>query len=340
MENNNTKEITNYEIDKNILFIMFGVIVLSLTIFGYKAINHSPCDIVNFDTTANSYRVGEIIRFKDFSEDAQEYDWDFGDSTTHRNIVNPFHTYTKPGKYTITLTVNNKCEFSKELVIQKNKPTIDSTRIAKFKIPNTIKVGELLSAKDFTKNATSWEWRFGETSEVNSTYKDPTYSYKTAGLKTVTLIVNGDPRYSSQQQISVLPSITAAKITPRKTTRTPRQVAVNTINLPDAPRSTPPVNSAPPTIELPKTPSISRGAFAKKIIMVSEEKASANDFKKYLCNGNLQTNTSAKGKKTTFIEFCEKIKGKKIKIKSLELFKNKRTNCIEYISIDYSKGLF
>lgn len=336
----NSKGIINYAIDKNILFIFFGVSLLALFILIFKAIIHTPCDIVNFAINAKQYRVGEIIRFKDFSKNATTHKWSFGDSSAVRYDINPFHTYTKPGKYNITLTVNGKCDFTREITIKRKRPTIDSTRIAKFEIPNTIKVGELLTAKDLTKGATSWEWRFGEDSEVNSTYKNPTYSYTKPGLKTVLLIVNGDPRYGSQKQINVLPEIVIEKVKPKKIHRTPSP-AVTSTSLPRAPGAIP---NAPPEKPIKKkkekNPSISRSAFAKKIISVSEGKASAKDFRPYLCGGNLQTNTSAKGKKTTFIEFCEKIKGKKIKIKSLELFKNKQTDCIEYISVDYSKGMF
>jgi len=31
--------------------------------------------------------------------------WNFGDQTTDSNMQNPIHTYTKPGTYTVTLTV-------------------------------------------------------------------------------------------------------------------------------------------------------------------------------------------------------------------------------------------
>lgn len=335
MEKNNN-EVVNYEIDKNIIYTMLGVTLVASVVFIIKTLKHSPCDIVNFDINAKEYRVGEIIRFKDYSENANQHNWDFGDESTNRFDVNPFHTYNEAGKYTITLTVNDDCQFSREIVIKEKVPTIDSTRIANFEIPTSIKVGELLNAKDLTKGATSWEWRFGETSEVNSTYQNPTYSYKEAGLKTVTLIVNGDPRYSSQKQINVLPGFESKKPEPKRVSRTPI-ILDNEIDLPDAPE----IADAPPTEEIVvKKSTISRSAFANKLIQVSEGKASAADFQKYLCNENLQTNTSAKGKKTTFIEFCQKIKGKKIKIKSLELFKNKETKCIEYISVDYSKGIF
>ena len=333
----------NHHIDKNVILILLSVTLVSLITIGFKYAKYDPCDIVNFDAKADQFRAGEIIRFKDYSENAQTYVWDFGDSTVVRKDPNPFHTYEVPGKYLVTLTVNGKCDFSKEIVIQKKIPIIDSTRIANFEIPSTIKVGELLSVKDLTKEATSWEWRFGETLEVNSTYQNPTYSYQKEGLKTITLIVNGDPRYSTSKQIQVLPKIELKKPLERKKIEHTPDPIMTATPLPEAPPelpNSPNISNKPSSNKIKKTPSISRSAFAKKIIAVSEEQASANDFRQYLCDGNLQTNTSVKGKKTTFIELCEKIKGKKIKIKSLELFKNKETNCIEYISIDLSKKLF
>lgn len=334
-------------IDKNVILIFLATAFLSIIALSIKAYNSEPCEIVSFDIEANQYRVGEIIRFKDYTENVTEREWSFGDSTENRYTEEPFHTYSKPGTYTIQLLVNGKCESEKEIVIKTKLAIIDSTRLAQFKIPNTIKVGELLHATDLTKKATSWEWRFGETSDVNSTFQNPTYAYQTEGLKTVTLIVNGDPRYSTQKKITVLPidevpsPSTVRNNTVRQTSRDRESII----------KYDPVINSAPPGIETPpaappvavvkepETKQISRSAFAKKVISVSKEKATANDFKPFMC-GNLQVTTMAKGKKITFLEFCEKIKGKTIKIKSLELFKNEKTKCIEYISIDYSKSVF
>jgi hypothetical protein len=73
---------------------------------------------------------------------------------------------------------------------------------------------------------------------------------------------------------------------------------------------------------------ISRTAFAEKLIKVSEEEANAGDFDPYLC-GNLEIPVYCKGKQLTFVELCSKIQGKNIKIKTLEILRNKKTNCIE-----------
>ncbi len=331
-------------IDKNVILILLGTIIVAATTVVIKIFNSDPCEIVDFGVEANQYRVGEIIRFKDFSDNVTERQWSFGDSTELRYTENPFHTYANPGTYKVELVVNGKCTLEQEIVINKKVSIIDSTKIAQFKIPNTIKVGDLLQAKDLTLKATSWEWRFGETSEVNSTFQNPTYSYLTEGLKTVTLIVNGDPRYSSQKKITVLPKTgKTTKMSKREERRTLRQEKRDRESII---KYDPTINNAPPASVKqepkevkPEIKQISRTAFAKKVIKVSKKEATANDFKPYLCD-NLQVTTMAKGKKTTFLEFCEDIKGKKIKIKSLELFKNEKNKCIEYISIDYSKSIF
>ncbi len=50
---------------------------------------------------------------------AHQFVWDFGDGTPNSTAVNPTHTYTQPGTYTVTLTAtNNSCVFSTSHVIQ------------------------------------------------------------------------------------------------------------------------------------------------------------------------------------------------------------------------------
>ena len=337
-------------IDKNVILMFLSVIIISLGVVGYKVLNQNPCEIVNFEINASQYRVGEIIRFKDFTENVQQREWLFGDDSEPRYTEDPFHTFEKPGTYDVRLIVNGKCESEQEIVIKEKLKIIDSTRIANFTIPNTIEVGQLLKATDNTKKATSWEWRFGETSEVNSTFQNPTYVYETPGLKLVTLIVNGDPDYSSQKKITVIEKQVVASVsTPNNTGNNRSDFVKNrekreSLIKYDPGAANPKVVEQPPVIEVApevpkeaevkKAPTIGRKAFAEKVLDVGDEKATANDFKQYMC-GNLLVTTMYKGKKTTFLEFCEKISGKKrLKIKKLEIFKNEKSNCIEYISID------
>ncbi|WP_062061874.1 PKD domain-containing protein [Aquimarina longa] len=323
----------NSHIDKSIMLFFIITFLVTATVFAFKYANYTPCNIIDFDITAKNYRAGEIIRFKDHTKGATKREWDFGDSTETRVGATPFHTYEKAGKYDVKLTINGKCENITTLTIKEKAFILDSTKLAKFKIPNSIKVGQVLKLKDETKGAVKWEWRFGETAEVNSDKKNPNYIYESAGLKTITLVVNGDPRYGTKKKIKVLPSV--KKDTKPKRRIRKRQDASSLIKY--AP-TTVKLNNAPKT-EF-RAPNIKNNDFKLKLILVSNKKASAKDFSEYLCD-NLQMPMTARGKKTNFIDFCDKIRGKNIKIKELEIFRNKKTNCIEYITVQYSKsGLF
>jgi len=331
MKTSNT--IQNNQMDRSIVLFFIITIGVTASVFAFKFFNYTPCEIVDFEINAKNFRVGEIIRFKDITKGAVKREWSFGDSTETRDGVSPFHTFEKSGEFNVMLTVNGKCDAIKTITIKEKAFILDSTRLANFKIPSTIKVGEVLKPKDLTKDAYRWEWRFGETAKVNSTKKSPKYVYETTGLKTITLVVNNDVRYATKRKIKVMADKKKVS-TPKRTRIKRKKESTSTIKY--APEN---VVKDEPVTEY-RAPDISNSAFAKKIMAVTQKKATAKDFSKYLCD-NLQLPISVKGKRTTFIDFCEKIKGKGIKIKDLQLFPNKKTNCIEYITIKYSKtGIF
>lgn len=55
-----------------------------------------------FTTSATKYNINEEILFRNESEDAETYSWDFGDGTTSAE-KDPSKTYTAPGTYTVKL---------------------------------------------------------------------------------------------------------------------------------------------------------------------------------------------------------------------------------------------
>lgn len=343
----NTK-IQKTRIDKSVLILFLSSILISATVFAYKFANYEPCSIVTFKIAAKNYRVGEIIRFKDYSKNVEKRTWYFGDSTQVDIEVNPFHVYKKPGEYTIKLLVNGKCESEQLVTIKEKAFVLDSTKLASFEVPKFIKVGEVLKVKDQSPNATQWEWRFGETADVNSTLQNPTYVYKTPGIKTITLVTNGDPKYASHIKIQVLKGkknislpLTKNLVKDRNKRQNSNLKYTPKDELPEAPNGLSGIPETPQkTAPAPTKKSISKAGFEKMLLNVSEKNATARDFDAYLC-GNLSIPAIVKNKKTTFRELCQKITGKKITIKNLQLFKNKQSGCIEYIKLDYKKnGLF
>ncbi len=324
----------NIHIDKSIVLFFVITMLVTATVFAFKLINYTPCEIVSFETNSKNYRAGTIIRFKDNTAGAIKRQWDFGDSSKEGTGVAPFHTFEKPGEYTVRLLVNGRCTGEKNIVIKEKAFVLDSTRIANFDLPLSIKVGDTLRLKDKTKGAKRWEWRFGETAEVNSTKRNPTYIFESTGLKTVTLVVNGDPRYGIKKKIEVLPSVKEKKKTPKR----PRVQSIEATSVIKYAPSDVIINDRPK--EEFKAPHIKDSDFKAKLMEVTKKKASAKDFSEYLCD-NLQLPMTVRNKKMTFIDFCNKIRGRSLVIKEIEIFRNKKNNCIEYITVQYTRtGLF
>ena len=68
---------------------------------------------VNFRAEKVDAEVGEPIQFEDLSTEIKNpvrWFWDFGDGSTgaNRNLQNPEHIYTRPGKYTVRLTITDE----------------------------------------------------------------------------------------------------------------------------------------------------------------------------------------------------------------------------------------
>ncbi|MBQ4821286.1 PKD domain-containing protein [Aquimarina sp. MMG016] len=317
----------NYHIDRSVVLFFVITLLISATVFGFRYANYTPCEIIEFDINARNYRVGEIIRFKDNTKGAITREWHFGDSSKADARVAPFHTYEKPGEYEVNLVINGKCNSTRIVTIKEKVFILDSTKLAKFDVPKSVKVGEVLKLKDKTLNARSWEWRFGETAEINSKKKNPVYIYNEPGLKTITLVVNGDVRYKTQKKITVL-----AK-------EKKKEKVVRPIIRPKESKSglklKPSIGVEENKPKEFKAPFISKKAFEAKLLEVYKKTATANDFSPYLC-GNLDLSVLANKKRTTFLELCERIKRKGAKVKELEIVRAEN-NCIKNIVIRYSK---
>lgn len=303
-------------LDRTVIFV-FGA---TLLVFGFllliKFINHSPCSEVDFDIKAQRFVVGELVQFEDKTQSAENWYWEFGDQAS-ASSKESLHIYNNPGEYTVKLIVNDNCESSKSIVIKEQSVIIDSTKFPLFEMPTKIRMGRTLFVEDQTPEATSWEWRFGETAGANSTTKKAQYKFTSPGLKTVSLIVNGNLNYITKKKIEVLPELN----------NNSSDLDLN--------------KSQNNRIKSPKTvPFIDEIEFANKLLLVSQGRMSAKQFSDYLC-GDLNKQVIVNEKITTFLLFCEKINDKKIKIKKIELFRDEGSNCIKTFTIDYKKsGLF
>ena len=114
--------------------------------------------------------------------------WNFGDSTTSAS-THPLHTYTNPGKYSVSLSVTGSSGTDTETKTE--YITVYTPVTAAFQAdvrtgpaPLTVQFSNL-SIGDYTTSS----WDFGDNGI--STQKNPSYTYTKAGSYNVTLTVSG-----------------------------------------------------------------------------------------------------------------------------------------------------
>lgn len=119
--------------------------------------------------------------------------WDFnGDGVTDSTDQNPSFTYTSKGSYNVTLTVTNdggsgtkaKKNFIRVSELEKPQADFKADRQSgnaplKVKFTDTSK-GEAI---------TGWSWDFNNDGTIDSTEKNPSYTFSTAGTYSVKLVV-------------------------------------------------------------------------------------------------------------------------------------------------------
>ncbi|AKB36716.1 cell surface protein [Methanosarcina siciliae C2J] len=116
--------------------------------------------------------------------------WDFGEGIYSKYTTNAIHTFTKPGIYTVNLTVGNFVGNSTAtkpnyiVVIDPKAPDANfSSNIIEGYVPLTVQFN------DTSQNSTSRVWDFDNNGKTDSTDINPVYTFTTPGIHTVNLTV-------------------------------------------------------------------------------------------------------------------------------------------------------
>ncbi len=328
-----------FRLDDNvtITFLVISVIASMAFVVRYK--NHTPCKEFEIKTLTNKIYTGTLIRFDADVKGYKDFEWDFGDNeASHSEVNSAVHSYDRPGEYVVTLKVDDRCMETTTIFVQQAAEVTDQSRMPHAIIPELTEVGKPTNFTDTTAGANAWEWRFGENEKVDAYIKNPVYSFRQPGWKTITLTVNGNNNAVLVKKIFVNPPRQgpAPTVTPRPGGgRKPINTKPETDPLEEQLNPEPEQPVAPPPVV--KAPEISITDFKYMLYGVADKRVTAGSFARYFCDGNLNTYTNINGKPSTFNELCAKLaklkKSGDIKSMTVTPKKNQETNCISSVSI-------
>jgi len=150
--------------------------------------NKLRAPVAAFSASPTSGNAPLKVVFTDRSKGSPtSWKWSFGDGT-YSTEKNPVHTYSKAGRYTVSLTVKNsvgKCTLTGFGYIKVAAP-LQAPVAAFTAAPTSGKAPLKVTFADKSKGSpTAWKWSFGD--GTYSTARNPVHTYSKAGKYTVTL---------------------------------------------------------------------------------------------------------------------------------------------------------
>ena len=175
-----------------------GIYTVSLTVTGptgsdtetkqsYITVRDVP--ISDFTATPTSGEAPLTVSFTDYSTDADEVVWRFGDGDSS-TVLNPTHTYSAVGIYTVYHVAVNDCgRDSTSIEIEVTEPSKPPEADFGYEPSPFCDSAIYYFYDQSTGNITGWSWDFGD--GTTATNRNPQHTYYNEGTYTVTLIVTG-----------------------------------------------------------------------------------------------------------------------------------------------------
>lgn len=149
------------------------------------------------DAQATGATIGCVpftVQFQNNSTSAINYVWNFGDGSPTTTAVNPSHTYTTAGNYTVKLYASNPngCTFSIDSISIAITVKNDSIH-ADFNIIKVDSCGPFtanfvnISTNTGSGTTTNYSWDFGDGSSIFNGTTPPLHNYPSASIYTITL---------------------------------------------------------------------------------------------------------------------------------------------------------
>jgi len=152
----------------------------------------TPAPEARFAATPTTGQVPVLVQFTGISGgNVSTWEWDFdNDGVVDSSLQNPQHIYNQPGNYTVTLTVSGPSGNDTEVKVDYLKFTHASCQ------PDFVAESTAISGVrpvQFTDQSTGdiigWAWDFENDGIIDSTEQNPTHTYNSDGVYSVTLTI-------------------------------------------------------------------------------------------------------------------------------------------------------
>jgi PKD repeat protein len=142
-----------------------------------------PNIVTSFFNTDNISGCAPLtVNFTEYAYGATSYEWDFGDFNSS-NALNPSHSFTAPGTYTVALMVTDGCSFDTATI----DITVDNPPVVNFvSSPDSVCINEFFTFTNLsTGNLAATDWDFGD--GLTSVSFSPQHAYAASGTYQVTM---------------------------------------------------------------------------------------------------------------------------------------------------------
>lgn len=182
-------------------------LLLPLTLITLLLSSCEKIPFADFIPSSTSVQPQDIITFRNTSNNATSFDWDFGDNTTS-NSYSPTHAYAHEGTYTVVLTAhgNGKISVARSTIDVYYLPQAVFSVDSKYYQPY-----DVINFYNTSVYADSYDWDFGD--GTYSTAANPAHSYTKEGYYNVVLTAHSNNGFSSTSTIQLEVFYTALEVT-------------------------------------------------------------------------------------------------------------------------------
>lgn len=317
-------------LDYRIWLVMAACWVVCLGLFGYKKVKATtttvqPCGAVRIlvngvaDDGIAVCNPDVTTLFQAEAPPNVTVEWDFNDGSEAVKDVRAMHKFKAEDDYKVVVTVNGRCEYTKEITVRKIVPG-DAVKPSVKIFADSVKAttgSRIRFSAVANVPASSYQWMLLPTAEKQAG-EDVTFSFFSAGEFTVQVVINNDPATRQEQKITITDVPQAALPNPGSLPSVPPSVPPGPWDNSNRPPPVPPTHNsdtvakvAPPADNIREADPETFKGLLQGVLKGDKKATDLYPYLKY--EGSTQVEVNNKQPFMSLDDFCNSKRNKKIK---------------------------